>query len=88
MVKSLEAKGKMNKKTKRGRMPVIVGIILVVLACLGVQSLIDNCERISIKSGHDIHLEHPDVFISACEKLINKKFGLSVKQTDGEQVRD
>jgi pimeloyl-ACP methyl ester carboxylesterase len=38
-----------------------------------VQSLISNCERINIKSGHDIHFEHPDVFISACEKLLNEK---------------
>lgn len=34
-----------------------------------VQGLVNSCERISIKSGHDIHYEHPDVFISACEKL-------------------
>lgn len=37
-----------------------------------VQSLLCNCKRINIKSGHDIHLEHPDVFISACKKLLNK----------------
>ena len=37
-----------------------------------VQSLIANCERIDIKSGHDIHYEHPDDFISACEKLLKK----------------
>lgn len=34
-----------------------------------VQKLLLNCERINIKSGHDIHFEHPDVFISACQKL-------------------
>lgn len=38
-----------------------------------VQSLISSCERIGIKSGHDIHLENPDIFISACKKLLNKE---------------
>ncbi len=38
-----------------------------------IQSLISNCERINIKSGHDIHFEHPNVFISACEGLLNEK---------------
>lgn len=36
-----------------------------------VQNLIGNCERINIKSGHDIHFEQPDVFISACKKFLN-----------------
>lgn len=35
-----------------------------------VQNLIRNCERINIKSGHNIHLEHPEVFISACKELL------------------
>lgn len=35
-----------------------------------VQSLIATCERIDIKSGHDIHFEHPDKFIDVCEKLL------------------
>jgi len=34
-----------------------------------VENLIPDCERIGIKSGHDIHFEHPDVFLSAFEKL-------------------
>lgn len=38
-----------------------------------VQALIGNCERINIKSGHDIHFEHPEVFLSACKKLLNKR---------------
>lgn len=37
-----------------------------------VQSLIGNCERIDIKSGHSIHFERPDAFIAACEQLLNK----------------
>jgi pimeloyl-ACP methyl ester carboxylesterase len=37
-----------------------------------VQHLIYNCKRINIKSGHDIHFDHPDVFISACKELINR----------------
>ncbi len=37
-----------------------------------VQSLVNSCERTDIKSGHDIHFDHPDVFISACEKLLNR----------------
>lgn len=37
-----------------------------------VQGFISNCERIDIKSGHDIHFEHPDVFLSACKELLNK----------------
>lgn len=38
-----------------------------------VEGLIGNCERVNIKSGHNIHFEHPDVFISACEKLLEKE---------------
>ena len=37
-----------------------------------VQECILGCERITIKSGHDIHYEHPDVFISACENFLKK----------------
>ncbi len=37
-----------------------------------VQECISGCETITIKSGHGIHCEHPDVFISACEKLLKK----------------
>lgn len=37
-----------------------------------VQKCISNCETITIKSGHDIHYEHPDVFISAFQKLLKK----------------
>lgn len=37
-----------------------------------VQDCIADCETITIKSGHDIHFEHPEVFVSACEKLIDK----------------
>lgn len=32
-------------------------------------SLIKNCELTELVSGHDIHQEHPDVFINACNKL-------------------
>ena len=35
-----------------------------------VQALISGCERIDIKSGHDIHAEHPGTFVSACERLL------------------
>lgn len=35
-----------------------------------VQTSIAGCETVTVKSGHDIHYEHPDVFISACEKLL------------------
>ena len=40
-----------------------------------VQSLIRNCERINIKSGHDIHFEHADIFLSACLALLEKGRG-------------
>ena len=40
-----------------------------------VQDLMDGCERINIKSGHNIHLEHPDVFIAACKALLNDRRG-------------
>ena len=33
-----------------------------------VKECISDCETIAIKSGHDIHFEHPDFFVSACEK--------------------
>lgn len=38
-----------------------------------VQSLIGSGERVDIKSGHNIHFEHPDMFISACEKLLSQR---------------
>lgn len=34
-----------------------------------IQSMLANCKRINRKSGHDIHYEHPDVFLSACKAL-------------------
>lgn len=34
--------------------------------------LIDECERVNVKSGHDIHFERPEVFLSACERLLKK----------------
>jgi len=36
-----------------------------------VQEHISDCETITIKSGHNIHYEHPDDFISACVKLLS-----------------
>ncbi|SBW01922.1 Alpha/beta hydrolase family protein [uncultured Eubacteriales bacterium] len=38
-----------------------------------VQQLIDGCERVNVKSGHDIHFERPEVFLSACERLLGKR---------------
>lgn len=35
-----------------------------------MQALIPGCERIDIKSGHDIHADHPDTFVLACERLL------------------
>lgn len=35
-----------------------------------VQALIPGCERIDIKSGHDIHAEHPDTFVSARKRQL------------------
>lgn len=35
-------------------------------------SLIKNCELFELVSGHDIHLEKPDVFIDNINKLLNK----------------
>jgi hypothetical protein len=37
-----------------------------------VQELISGCETITIESSHDINYEHPDIFISACEKLLKR----------------
>ncbi len=37
-----------------------------------LQDLIDDCERINIKSGHDIHYDHPYAFIAALEMLLKK----------------
>ena len=33
-----------------------------------VQKTIPNCETVELKSGHDVHVEHPDVFIKAIER--------------------
>jgi hypothetical protein len=40
-----------------------------------VQALISGCQRIDIKSGHDIHAEHPDRFASACERRLEGWIG-------------
>lgn len=37
-----------------------------------VQAYLSNCETMTIKSGHDIHYEHPDFFIAAIKKLQEK----------------
>ena len=37
-----------------------------------VQACLSDCETMTIKSGHDIHYEHPDFFISAVKNLENK----------------
>ena len=37
-----------------------------------VQACLSDCETLTIKSGHDIHYEHPDFFISAVKNLENK----------------
>lgn len=37
-----------------------------------VQASLSDCETMTIKSGHDIHYEHPDFFISAVKNLENK----------------
>ncbi len=37
-----------------------------------VISLIGICKRINIKSGHNIHFEHPDIFVAAFKKLIKE----------------
>ena len=34
-----------------------------------IQATIPNCETIELKSGHDIHYEHPDVFVSAVDQV-------------------
>ena len=34
-----------------------------------VERAISNCETIEIESGHDIHVEHPDVFIAAIDRV-------------------
>ena len=34
-----------------------------------VQESIAVCETVRIESGHDIHVEHPDVFVSAFATL-------------------
>jgi len=33
-----------------------------------IQQTIQRCETIEIKSGHDIHVEHPDVFAAAVDQ--------------------
>ncbi|WP_286805951.1 alpha/beta hydrolase [Acetobacterium sp. MES1] len=37
-----------------------------------VQTCLSNYETMTIKSGHDIHYEHPDFFVSALKKLQDK----------------
>ena len=34
-----------------------------------VMQLVDNCQMLTIKSGHNIHCEHPDFFVKSFEKL-------------------
>lgn len=34
-----------------------------------VMELLTDCERINISSGHNIHLEHPDIFVSALKQV-------------------
>ena len=36
-----------------------------------IQQTIPHCETIEIKSGHDIHVEHPDVFVDAVDQAMN-----------------
>ena len=38
-----------------------------------IQDTIANCETIAIKSGHDIHVEHPDVFVKAIDQAANSQ---------------
>lgn len=45
-----------------------------------VQSLIPGCERINVNSGHDIHYEHPDAFIFACEELLKNRIAHRVEK--------
>lgn len=40
-----------------------------------VRALISGCERIDVKSGHDIHAEHPDTFVSACDYCWKDRLG-------------
>ena len=35
---------------------------------LRVEKLVDDCETVRIKSGHDIHYEHPDGFVGAVDR--------------------
>ena len=38
-----------------------------------IQETIANCETIAIKSGHDIHVEHPDVFAKAIDQAASSR---------------
>lgn len=40
-----------------------------------VESLLADCETVRIRSGHDIHYEHPDAFIDALERARVKAHG-------------
>ena len=33
-----------------------------------IQQTIPNCRTVELESGHDIHVEHPDVFVSAVDE--------------------
>ena len=35
-----------------------------------IQETIPTCQTTAIKSGHDIHVEHPDVFIDAVDRAL------------------
>ncbi len=35
-----------------------------------IQATVPSCETIEIKSGHDIHYEHPDVFANAVDRVV------------------
>ena len=37
-----------------------------------VMDLIPNCEKMMIKSGHSIHCEHPDFFVKAMNRILDK----------------
>ena len=37
-----------------------------------VMSLIPNCEMMTIKSGHNIHCEHPDFFVKALNRILEE----------------
>ena len=41
-----------------------------------IQQTIPNCETVELKSGHDIHVEHPDVFIAAVDQAADEATGI------------